>query len=257
MLGIRAIPVLLLGEAGLVKTTRFRSPVYVGDPINAVRIFNEKEVDEIVLLDICATPEGRPPQFDKVRQIAGECFMPLCYGGGVGSLEDVEKLVGSGVEKVSINSRAVDDPAFVRAAADRFASSTIVVSIDVRQGWWGRKSVWTRGGRHGSGRDPIAFAKQMEDLGAGELLLTSIDRDGTMRGYDLDLIRAVADAVTVPVVACGGAGSVQDLHRAIGAHASASAAGSLFVFHGRHRAVLISYPAPDELAPQSAPSPEL
>lgn len=247
MLGMRVIPVLLLAEDGLVKTVRFKAPTYVGDPLNAVRIFNEKEVDEIVVLDVRATPEGRGPDVGRVRELAGECFMPLCYGGGVRTLGHVESLIAAGVEKVAVNSRAVEEPGFVKEAADRFGSSTVVASIDVKKGFFGRPTVWSGGGKRDSKRDPVEFAKEMEAMGAGEILLTSVDRDGTFSGYDLDLVRSVADAVSVPVVACGGAGSLADLHRATEARASAAAAGSLFVFQGPHRAVLISYPSPAEL----------
>ncbi len=247
MLGMRVIPVLLLAEDGLVKTVRYKTPTYVGDPINAVRIFNEKEVDEIFVLDIRATPEGRGPDFERIRELAGECFMPLGYGGGVRTLGDIDRLIAVGVEKVAVNSRAVEEPGFMKEAADRFGSSTLVASIDVKTGFFGRTTVWSAGGKRDSKRDPAEFAKTMEGMGAGEILLNSIDRDGTFSGYDLDLIRRVADAASVPVVACGGAGSLGDLHRAIGAHASAAAAGSLFVFQGPHRAVLISYPSPNDL----------
>ena len=247
MLGLRLIPVLLLTPEGLVKTTRFRSPRYVGDPINAVRIFNEKEVDELVVLDIEATPEGRGPRFDAIEALARECFMPLCYGGGVRSLEDVRRLVGLGVEKVAINSAAVSDPNFLGAAAERFGSSTLVVSIDVKRRLLGGPRVFSHGGRRAVGLGPVAYARHVAGLGAGEILLNSIDRDGTLTGYDLELIESVASAVQVPVIACGGAAGVSDVHRALDAGASAAAAGSLFVFHGKHRAVLINYPRPEEL----------
>ena len=238
---------LLLAEDGLVKTVRFRSPSYVGDPINALRIFNEKEVDEVVVLDVRATAEGRGPDLARVRDLAGECFMPLCWGGGVRTLEDVAGLVAAGAEKVAINTRAAEDPAFVEAAAARFGSSTLVVSMDVKRGFLGKETVWTAGGRKDTKRGPVEFAREMERRGAGEILLQSIDRDGTFSGYDLDLVGRVADAVSIPVVACGGAGSLADLRRAVGVHASAAAAGSLFVFQGPHRAVLISYPSPADL----------
>ena len=244
----RVIPVLLLADHGLVKTTRFRRPVYVGDPINTVRILNEKEVDEIVLLDVAATPARRGPDLARVREIAGECFMPLAYGGGVRTLGDVADLIACGVEKVAVNSRAREDAGFLREAARRFGSSTLIASIDVGTRLWGRRTVRSHGGRRDTGRDPVEVAREAEDAGAGEILLTSVDRDGTGRGYDTDLVRSVADAVSVPVVACGGAGSLADLHAAFAAHASAAAAGSLFVFQGPHRAVLISYPTRDELA---------
>jgi cyclase len=247
VLGPRVIPVLLLGADGLVKTVRFGSPRYVGDPINAVRIFNEKEVDELILLDLEATPGGRPPRFDLIEEVAQECFMPLCYGGGVRSLEDMQTLVTRGVEKVAVTTAAVEDPALVTAAAERFGSSSVVVGIDVKRGWLRRPTVWTHGGRRNTGHDPVAWAVEMEKRGAGEILLNSVDRDGTMSGYDSALIKAVAEAVGVPVIACGGASTVEDLLGVLSLGASAAAAGSLFVFQGKHRAVLISYPSPAEL----------
>jgi imidazole glycerol-phosphate synthase subunit HisF len=238
----RAIPVLLLAHEGLVKTTRFSGPKYVGDPLNAVRIFNEKEVDEIVLLDIEATPQERSPRFDLIAEIAQECFMPLAYGGGVRTLGDIERLVSIGVEKVALNSALFEAPGLLAEAARQFGSSTLVASIDVRHQILGGLSVWTHGGRRNTRQSPASVARRLESEGAGELLLNSIDRDGTMKGYDLDLVRSVSGSVGLPVIACGGAGSVSDLLGVLDAKASAAAAGSLFVFHGKHRAVLISYP---------------
>lgn len=244
----RVIPCLLLQGSGLVKTVRFGNPTYLGDPRNTVKIFNEKEVDELILLDIAATREGRGPNLQLLSELTSECFMPLAYGGGIKSLDDVERIIRLGVEKVSINSLAVESPEFVKQAAERFGSQSIVVSIDVKRGMFGRYEVFTRGGTGRCGLDPIGLAKRMEDLGAGELLLNSIDRDGTMRGYDLELIHQVSGAVGIPVIACGGAGSLEDLAAAIKqGGAAAAAAGSLFVFHGRHRAVLISFPVRKEL----------
>jgi cyclase len=231
-----------------VKTVKFRDPKYLGDPINVVRIFNDKEVDELVLLDITATPEGREPQFEYIAMLATECFMPLCYGGGVRTVEQVKRLCGLGVEKVAVNSYAVEHPEFVTAAADVVGSSSVIVSIDVKRDFWGRYRVYTHGGRVATGLNPADHAVEMERRGAGEILLNSIDRDGTMQGYDLDLIRAVAGRVGVPVVACGGAGSVEHLAQAVrDAGAAAAGAGSMFVFTGPHRAVLISYPPPERL----------
>lgn len=248
MIVTRVIPCLLLRNQGLVKTVKFREPKYLGDPINVVRIFNDKEVDELVLLDITATPERRGPQFDFIADLASECFMPLAYGGGVRSVGEVKRLCSLGVEKVAINTHAVEHPEFVSAAAAVVGSSSVIVSIDVKRDFWGRYRVYTSGGRVATGLDPVAHAVEMERRGAGEILLNSIDRDGTMKGYDLDLIRRVTQAVGVPVVACGGAGRVEDLAAAVQeAGAAAAGAGSMFVFKGPHRAVLISYPPPDEL----------
>ena len=244
----RVIPCLLLKNKGLVKTVKFKEPKYLGDPINIVRIFNDKEVDELIFLDITATVEQKPPPFKLLSEIASECFMPLGYGGGINNLEDIRTILSLGVEKVSINSGAVANPSFITAAADRFGSQSIVVSIDVKKNMFGKYQVFTHGGRKKTGLDPIRFAVKMEQLGAGELLINSIDRDGTMQGYDLDLIKQISTAIGIPVVTCGGAGSVADLAAAVNqGGASAAAAGSMFVFQGPLRAVLISYPASQDL----------
>jgi cyclase len=239
----RVIPVLLLSGGGLVKTIQFGSPRYVGDPINAVRIFNDKQADEIVLLDIDATRRGRGPDEAAIEEIAGEAFMPVAYGGGVRDVSTATRLIQLGVEKVVVNAAAVERPEDIAAIADRLGSSTLVVGIDAlrRTNDW---EVVSHSGTRPTGLDVRAHAQAMARLGAGELFLNSIDRDGTMEGYDLDLIRSVSSAVDIPVVACGGAGKLDDLARAaITAGATAAAAGSLFVFHGRHRAVLITYPS--------------
>jgi imidazole glycerol-phosphate synthase subunit HisF len=247
MLMPRVIPVLLFSKGGLYKTTRFKNPVYVGDPINAVKIFNEKEVDELVFTDIAATPEGRRPDFERIKEIAGECFMPLCYGGGIRSIEDIKAVIGCGVEKVAINSLAVEKPEFIREAASELASSTIVVSIDVKKDFFGKRHVYSHSGTRRTDKHPVEFASLMERMGAGEILLTSIDKDGTQTGYDLELIKMVSEAVSIPVIACGGAGRVGDFSQALEARASAVAAGSMFVFYGKRRAVLINFPSQQEL----------
>lgn len=248
MLRTRVIPCLLVQGQRLVKTVAFRDPRYVGDPINAVRIFNDKEVDELVVLDISATVEQRPPNLRLISEIASECFMPLAYGGGIRSLEQLQSIFSLGVEKVVINNEAAARPAFVRDAAGKFGSQSIIVSIDVKRKWFGGYEIRTRAGRQKTGLDPVRFARDMESAGAGEIFLNSIDRDGTMQGYDLDLIRAVSQAVSIPVIACGGAGTLADLAAAVTkGGAAAVAAGSMFVFHGKHRAVLINYPTRREL----------
>ena len=248
MLRTRVIPCLLLRNLGLVKTVKFKDPKYLGDPINIVRIFNDKEVDELVFLDITATVENKRPPFSLLARITSECFMPLCYGGGVRSLEDMKALFNLGIEKVAVNSCAVENPAFIQAAADLFGSQSVIVSIDVKRNRQGRYEVFTHSGKKATGLDPVKFAAEMEEQGAGELLLSSIDRDGTMQGYDIEIIRRVSGAVSIPVVACGGAGRVQDLVAAVKqGGASAAAAGSMFVFQGPHRAVLITYPTYQEL----------
>lgn len=244
----RVIPTLLLRGAGLVKTERFTRPVYLGDPINVIRIFNDKEVDELVLLDITATIEGRPPNFKLLGEVASECFMPFGYGGGVSTIEQIGELLALGVEKVVLNSAAAAQPGLVREATDRFGGSTIVVSIDVKRSLFRGHQVVTRSGTVSTGKDPVTYARQMEALGVGELLLTSVDREGTMKGYDLELIRSVTEAVRIPVVASGGARSIADLRQAVvTGGASAAAAGSMFVFQGPHRGVLISFPRREEL----------
>jgi cyclase len=239
----RVMPVLLLRGRGLVKTTRFRSPVYLGDPVNVIRIFNDKEVDELTLLDIDATREQRGPNLPLLREIASECFMPLGYGGGITSLDQVKQLLALGIEKVIINSRAAEDPALVTAAAHHAGSQSVVVSIDVQRRRFLGARVMTHGGTHDTGSDPVGYAREMQQRGAGELIVNSIDRDGTMEGYDLEQISHVAAAVSIPVVACGGASGVADLGRAVAAGASAVAAGAMFVFQGAHRGVLISFPS--------------
>ena len=247
MIRPRVIPCLLLKNEGLVKTVKFKDPKYLGDPINIVRIFNDKEVDELIFLDIIATVENRPPNFEILGKITSECFMPLGYGGGIRTLEEVKKLLAIGVEKIVLNTSAVENPSLIRAVADYAGSQAVVISIDVKKTMFGKYEVYTRSGRKATGLDPVKFAVEMEKQGAGELFLNSIDRDGTMQGYDLELVRRVADSVTVPVVACGGAGNIQHLAEAIQAGASAAAAGSMFVFQGPLRGVLISYPAQEEL----------
>lgn len=248
MLKIRVIPVLLLKKEGLVKTVQFKNPTYIGDPINAVRIFNTKEVDELILLDIAATIEKKSFPLKLISQIAEECFMPLTFGGGVRSLEDIEQLLKAGVEKVSINTLAVRNPLFIQQAAEAFGSQSILVSIDVKRRTDGAYEIFSEGGVHPTGKDPVEFAQQMEEYGAGEIFLNSIDRDGTMSGYDLELIKKVASNVSIPVIACGGAGKMEHLARAVSdAQVQAVAAGSFFVFHGRRRAVLINFPTKKEL----------
>jgi imidazole glycerol-phosphate synthase subunit HisF len=239
---LRVIPALLIQKGGLVKSVKFKDHKYVGDPINAVRIFNEKEVDEIVLLDISATDENRAPNIPRIREIASEAFMPLAYGGGITTLEEIRELITAGVEKVVLNTAAFENPALVGEGAKYVGSQSVVVSIDVRRNLWGKYKVHIRNGSKSTGLDPADYAKRMEEAGAGELLLNSIDRDGTFSGYDTDLIGLVSSTVGIPVVAIGGASDVKDFLPAIKHGASAVSAGSLFVFQGPHRAVLISYP---------------
>ena len=243
----RVIPVLLLKDGGLVKTVQFKNPKYIGDPINAIRIFNDKEADEIVFLDISKDRHDRDPDFAMLTEITSEAFMPFAYGGGLRRLDQIEKVYYAGAEKVIINRQAALDPEFVKSASSIAGSSGIVVSMDVKKNWTGGKTVHIDNGRTKTKLNPLDYARLMEDNGAGELLVGSIDLDGTMEGYDLPLISDIANAVDIPVVPIGGAGSQSDLRLAVDAGASAAAAGSMFVFHGRQRGVLITYPSSDEL----------
>lgn len=248
MLRPRVIPALLLKGQGLVKTVKFRDPKYLGDPINIVRIFNDKEVDELIFLDITATNENRRPPFEMLSNITSECFMPLGYGGGIRSMDDVKTLLSLGIEKVILNTIAVEKPDFVTEVANYAGSQAVVVSMDVKKGFLGKYEVVTHSGKTGVGLDPVSHALEMEKRGVGELFVNAIDHDGMMQGYNLDLVRRVAEAVNVPVVACGGAGNTQHLAEAIQqGGASAAAAGSMFVFQGPLRGVLISYPSQEEL----------
>lgn len=248
MLGVRVIPCLLLRRRGLVKTVKFRDAAYIGDPINTVRIFNELQVDELVFLDIAATPENKAPQFDLVEEIANECFMPFAYGGGLRSVEDVQHLFQIGAEKAVLNTAAFQNPNLVTELSRRFGAQSVIVSIDARRSLLGRYQVYINGGRVNTKEDPVKYAAQMERAGAGEILITSIDRDGTFSGYDLELTRRVAESVGIPVIACGGAGRIEDFGEAVKkGGASATATGSLVVYQGKHRAVLINYPSRSEL----------
>jgi len=248
MLQTRVMPCLLLKDGALVKTVRFQEPSYIGDPINAIRIFNEKEVDELVFLDIAATNQGRRPPLDVLKRIAGESFMPVAYGGGLRRLEDIREVLRVGFEKVSINSHAAESPSFVTEAAREFGNQSVIVSIDAKKVGGDRYEVWTHGATRRTGLDPATFAARMQEAGAGEILLTSIDRDGTQQGYAIDLIQQVVARVSIPVIACGGAGKVEDFTAAVReGGAAACAIGSMAVYYGRNRAVLISFPSRTEI----------
>lgn len=239
----RVIPCLLLRDRGLVKTIQFKSDIYVGDPINAVRIFSDKEADELILLDIDATRERRGPDFELIAEIAGECFMPIAYGGGIRDFADVQRIIRSGVEKVVINSAAYEKLDLIRDASSTYGSQAIVVGIDVRKPILGRHKLYSCSGRQ---EEKVALSEHIKaavEAGAGEIFINSINRDGLMGGYDIELLRQVRAATSTPVIACGGAGSIKDLMEAVEkGGASAVAAGSMFVFHGHHKAVLINYP---------------
>jgi imidazole glycerol-phosphate synthase subunit HisF len=244
---IRVIPVLLIQDGGLVKSIKFKDHKYIGDPINAVKIFNEKEVDEIVILDISATAEKKAPNILAIKEIASEAFMPLGYGGGITKLQEIKELITAGVEKVVLNTSAFENPKLVSEGAAYVGSQSIVVSIDVKKNLWGKYKVFVKNGSKNTDIDPVEYAKKMQMAGAGELFLNSIERDGTFGGYDTELIKSVAKAVDIPVVAIGGAAEIEDFAKAVQSGASAVSAGSMFVFQRPHRAVLISYPAQKEL----------
>ena len=248
MLYPRIIPCLLVKNKGLVKTTKFKNPKYVGDPINAVKIFNEKEVDELTVLDIDATNENREPDYKMIQNLAVECRMPLCYGGGIKTVEQAQQIFGLGVEKVAISSAAIDYPELVTKIAEQVGNQSVVVVLDVKKRLFGDKyEVLTHNGKKNTGKCPVEFAQQLERLGVGEIVINSIDNDGVMKGYDLNLASKIHDVISVPLTILGGAGSLEDIKSLIDAFGIIGAsAGSLFVFKGVYRAVLINYPSPHE-----------
>ena len=248
MLNPRLIPCLLIHNNGLVKTKKFLAPKYVGDPLNAVRIFNEKAVDELIVLDIDATTQRREPNYSLIANLANECRMPLSYGGGITELEQIERIIGLGVEKVAVSSAAVNSANLISKVAAHVGSQSIVVAIDVKKtGLRRRYEIVTHNGTKRTGLDPLEFAKRIQDMGAGEIIVNSVDKDGMMEGYELDLIMKIRDQIRIPMTVLGGAGSLDDIvalwkvHGLVGA-----AAGSLFVFKGRFRAVLVNYPTTEE-----------
>lgn len=243
----RLIPCLLLRSGGLVKTQKFSNPKYVGDPINAIRIFNEKEVDELMVLDITASKERREPDYALIEQFAGECFMPLAYGGGIFTVDQARRLFAIGVEKVCLQTAALEDLSLITRLADQCGSQSIIASVDVKKNWMGKPQLYAAATGQSLPQDWCDYLMQAVSAGAGEVVLNAVDRDGMMQGMDLELIRRAAKAVSVPLIAIGGAGSLNDIKAAIAAGASAVSAGAFFVFHGPHRAVLITYPQYDEL----------
>lgn len=244
----RVIPVLLLQNAGLVKTVKFKDGTYVGDPINSVRIFNEKEVDELVFLDISATPNRRGPNFDLLEDIASEAFMPMSYGGGIRSFEDAKRIFSIGYEKVVLNTLTYTSPDVVRKIASVYGSQSVVACIDVKKTLLGRVCLYTHSGANAIKTNVDQHLQNLSAMNVGEILINSMDRDGTMSGYDLGLIKSVTSKVDVPTIACGGASGLQCFVNAVkDAGCSAVAAGSMFVFHGKHKAVLISYPRRSEI----------
>ena len=243
----RVIPVLLVSDGYLVKPVRFKGEQYIGDPINAVRIFNEKQVDELFICDIDATVKNTGVNYTLIEEIASEAFMPVGYGGGVTSAAEARRITGIGIEKVVLGTAAINNPQAVTEVADALGSSSTVVSVDARRKLTGGWDTAVGRGRRKTGLSPVDAARRAQELGAGEVLLSSIDRESSFSGFDLPLIEAVSQAVTVPVVALGGAGGYDDFTPALRAGASAVAAGSMFVLNGKHRAVLISYPTPAQV----------
>jgi cyclase len=244
----RVIPVLLLKNRGLVKSVTFKKHRYIGDPINAVRIFNDLRADELVLLDILASHEQRTISIDLIKNIGEEANMPFSAGGGINTIEAIREIIGVGAEKVVINTFAAQNPTFIRQASETFGSSTIVVCIDVKKSFFGKELTWIMGGKVSTGMNPVDFAQLMQEQGAGELIIQSIDKDGTMMGYDISLIKKISENVTIPVIALGGAGSIDHLTQGFRkGYANGLAAGSMFVYHGQRNGILINYPTNEEL----------
>lgn len=245
MLRPRVIPCLLIRDKGLVKTVKFKDPKYVGDPLNAVKIFNEKEVDELMVLDIDATAEGREPDYEMIEKLASECRMPFCYGGGITTAAQASKIISRGVEKVALSAAAVQRPHLVRQIADEIGSQSVVVVLDVKKKLFGsRYEIYLNNGRKNTGLCAVEFAQQLQQLGVGEIVINAIDHDGVMKGYDLAIADKIRAAVTVPLTILGGAGSMDDVAALVRRFGVIGAgAGSLFVFKGTYKAVLINYPA--------------
>lgn len=243
----RVIPVLLLKGQGLVKTVQFNKHRYIGDPINAVRIFNDLEVDELVFLDILASKENRTISTEIVRQIGDETFMPFAVGGGIKTTQDALALINAGAEKIILNTSFVKNPKLVTDLAALIGNQSVVISIDVKKNWLGKYQAYIKGGTEKVSETPINLARNAERLGAGEIIINSISLDGMMQGYDLELIQQITSAVNIPVVACGGAGKLEHLREATDSGAHAVAAGSLFVYHGPRNGILINYPEKKQL----------
>ena len=247
MLRPRIIPSLLVHDSGLVKTVNFKNPKYVGDPINAVRIFNEKEVDELAFFDIDATVLGKEPDYVLIEKLANQSRMPLCYGGGVKTVEQAQRIFGLGIEKIALSSAVINNPNLITQIADRVGSQSVVVVMDIKKKLLGGYEIYTHNGKKATGLNPIAFAEKAQQLGAGEIVINSIDQDGLMKGFDLNLIDKITEKITIPVTVLGGAGSLEDIKKVIDRHGIIGvAAGSLFVFKGKYKAVLINYPIKEE-----------
>jgi cyclase len=243
MLRPRIIPSLLVHENGLVKTVNFKNPKYVGDPINAVKIFNEKAVDELAVFDIDATVLGKEPNYSLIERLASQSMMPLCYGGGVKTVEQAQRIFSLGIEKIALSSAVLQDPKLITEISDRVGAQSVIVVLDVKKKLLGGYEVYTHNGKKATGINPFKFVEEAQKLGAGEIVINSIDKDGIMKGYDLDLIAKVREKISLPMTVLGGAGSLQDIEKVIDVHGVIGvAAGSLFVFKGPYKAVLINYP---------------
>ena len=247
MLKHRVIPALLLRNGGLVKTTQFKDPKYVGDPINAIRIFNDKEVDELMVMDITATKGRREPDYALIEQFAGECFMPLAYGGGIRNVAQARQLFSLGVEKICLQTAAFENPSLIRELANQFGSQSVMVSVDVKKSWSGKPKLYHSATGKLMGAEWVNKCKELVSAGAGEVLLNAVDKDGTLLGPDLSFIKEASSAIDVPLIALGGVSNLADIKACVNAGASAVAAGAFFVYHGPHRAVLITYPKYHEL----------
>lgn len=248
MLQTRIIPCLLLQDDGLVKTLKFKKPKYVGDPINAIRIFNEKEVDELIVLDILASKRNSGPNYKLIKQIAEECFMPFCYGGGIKTIEQADRLFAMGVEKLSIQTSALENPALITQITDKYGSQSLVVSVDLKKNFFGKYRIYNSAKNLQVDQPWVDYLQTIVAAGAGEILLNMVDLDGTMSGMEFDLIAKATKEINIPIIAMGGMSSLEDIRKAVAVGASAVAAGAYFVFQqGPHRAVLITYPTPAEL----------
>jgi imidazole glycerol-phosphate synthase subunit HisF len=248
MLSVRVIPCLLLKGESLVKTIKFNKLNYIGDAINTVRIFNQMEVDELIFLDINASKTGSPPNFKLLEDIANECFMPFTYGGGIRNAEDINTIHKIGIEKVALNNYALENPEFIKVASYLFGSQSVIVSVDIKKNLLGKHEIYYRGNQKIKKYEPLEFIRLAQELGAGEILLNSVDRDGTWTGYDVDFIKKIAKVISIPLIACGGAGKIDDFYIAVSeGGASAVAAGSMFVFQGKDLGVLVNYPSRKEL----------
>lgn len=248
MLQKRVIPCLLLHKGGLYKTQKFKKPTYIGDPINAIKIFNEKEVDELMFLDIDASVENKEPDYKMIEDIASECFMPLCYGGGVKTIQQMKKIYALGVEKISLSSSAILNPQFIKSASDIFGSQSVLVTLDIKKDFFGREKVFINNAKKNTKLNPIDFIKQIQALGAGEIVINSIDNDGVMKGYNIALLKSIKQVTKVPIIALGGAGKLDDIKDVFEqAKVDAVGAGSMFVYQGALKGVLINYPSYEKI----------